>query len=93
MEGNIMASNKTQTTFNGIPIEMGGYALVEFGPDLLMWMIVNNVMPRSVKATILEAGRTPYLQGRAMDIYLEHVREYRRKDNPPPLWGLSQNPR
>jgi hypothetical protein len=82
-----VASNKIQTTFNGIPIEMGGYPLVEFGLDLLMWMMVNKVMPCSVKAMILEPGRTPYLQGRVMDISLEYIREYRSKENPPPLWG------
>lgn len=87
-----MASNKIKTTFNGTPIEVGGFVRVEFGPDQFAWMIVNKVMPHSVKATILETGRTPYLQGRSMDIYLEYAREYRRKDNPPPLWGLSQNP-
>jgi hypothetical protein len=93
MEGNIVALNKIKTTFNGTQIEMGGFLLVDFGPNLLLWVMVDKVMPRSVKATILESGQPPYLQGRVMDIYLEYAREYRRKDYPPPLWGALSKPR
>jgi hypothetical protein len=86
-----MGSNKIETTFNGNLIGMGDHLRVEFGPDLFMWVLVAKVMTRSVKATIVEHGPAPYLYGRVMDIWLEYVREYRSKDNPPPLWGLSQN--
>jgi hypothetical protein len=84
-----LASGKIQTSFNGSLIEMGGYLRIEFETDLLMWVMVDKVMPRSVKATILERGRTPYVQGRVMDIFLEYAREYRSKDNPPGLLGMA----
>jgi hypothetical protein len=90
MEANDMASNKIETVFNGSRIEIGDFLRIEFEPDLIMWVIVNKVMPSSVKATILEHGRKPYPHGRAMDIYLEHVREYRSKDDPTQIWSPAQ---
>jgi len=92
MEATALTSNKQVTTFNGSAIEMGDFLQIEFEQDLILWVMISKVIPRSVKATILESGQPPYLQGRVMDIYLEYAREYRRKDNPPPLWGLAQNP-
>jgi hypothetical protein len=85
-----MTLRNTKTTFNRTSIERGDFLRIEFEPDLPMWVMVNEVMPRSVKATILERGQKPYLQGRAMDVYLEHAREYWNKDNAPPLWGTFQ---
>jgi len=86
-----VASKKQVTTFNGSAIETGGYLRVEFGPKKFLWVMLNKVMPCSVKAMILQCGGRPYLQGRVMDIHLKYAREYRSKDNPPLIWCPAQS--
>jgi hypothetical protein len=75
--------------FNGNLIHVGGFLLIEFEEGVLRWTMVNYLNgPVSVEATIVEPANARYKQGRCMVIHLKYAREYRSKDNPPPLWGM-----
>ena len=84
-----MATRNSRTMFNDHAVEKGAFLWVEFDTDLWMWVMITALNgPHSVEATILEPGRDRYKQGRHMVIHLKYAREYRSKDNPPPLWSI-----